>query len=276
MATVSVTPNPDVRFRVAMEDYAFLIADKPAGVPTQPGKGHERDTLLNGLFAVYGPRLQNLGAARDFGLLHRLDRMASGLVLVGLTPRGYDTLRAAFAERRIEKRYWAVIFGKPSRQSAVIRGAIVETTDQRGRKVARVVRGRVRGAKPAATAYRVLSASDRASLIECRIGSGRLHQIRAHLESIGHPLAGDEIYGEGPARRLAPRLALHACLLAFAHPETGAEVRAVSPWPTDLVGATRRLGLAIPRHAAESAEAPVAPETPETPEIPPEDDPDLQ
>lgn len=254
MATLSVEPNPKIPCRVVLDAGDVIVVEKPSGLPTQPGKGHERDTLLNGLFAAYGSRLQNLGAARDFGLLHRLDRMASGLVVVALMPRAYDALREAFAERRIDKRYWAIVFGTPSKHSGVIRASIVEGTDARGRKVARVVRGRVRDAKPAVTAYRVISSGKQASMLECRIGTGRLHQIRAHMAALGHPVAGDDIYADPGTRRMTHRLALHAFLLGFDHPVTGEPVRVVSPWPGDLRGPCLRLGLRIPAHEEESSD----------------------
>ena len=109
----TVQPNPDVPFRILRETKDFLVVEKPAGVVTQPGKKHERDALLNGLFSQYGKALQNLGKKRDFGLLHRLDRQTSGLVLVGLTPDGYDGLRLQFMERQIEKTYLALVHGCP-------------------------------------------------------------------------------------------------------------------------------------------------------------------
>src|SRR5882672_9343052 len=107
MPLLSVEPNESITFKVRYQDDDLLVVQKRAGLPTQPGKGHEADTLLNGLFARFGPLLQNLGAARDFGLLHRLDKDTSGLLIVALRPRAYDTLRDDFAARRIKKYYWA-------------------------------------------------------------------------------------------------------------------------------------------------------------------------
>ena len=110
----SVSPNPDVPFEVVREDRHFLVVYKPAGVVTQPGIKHEHDALLNGLFDRYGKKLQNLGKARDYGLLHRLDRPTSGLLLIGLTPEGYDGLRLQFGDREIEKTYLALTHGAPN------------------------------------------------------------------------------------------------------------------------------------------------------------------
>ncbi len=247
MAQTSIEPNDRVRFSVVHADPGFLVVDKPSGVVTQPGKGHETDSLLNGLAATHGSLLRNLGAARDWGLLHRLDREASGLLLVGLRPRAYDALRAAFEERRIEKRYWAIAFGKPPKDAGVIRAPIREVTSGKARmKMAQVTRAGTPGAQRAVTAYRVLDSTGKASLLECRLGTGRLHQIRAHLEWLGCPVLGDGLYGARTPGARAARLALHACHLAFEHPETGAPVSVWSQWPADLGGLLRRVGLHRP------------------------------
>ena len=117
----SVEPNERVTFGLAYADEHLLVVEKPAGVPTQPGKGHQRDTLLNGLFTRYGRALQNLGARRDYGLLHRLDKDTSGLLVVALGPEAYDRLRDDFANRRVRKFYWAVCDGHPKRPTGVIK-----------------------------------------------------------------------------------------------------------------------------------------------------------
>lgn len=244
---LSVEPNPNVRFRVVLEGPSWLVVDKPSGVSTQPGKGNHRNALLNGLFAQHGARLQNLGEARDFGLLHRLDKDASGLVLVALTIDAYHALRAQFEARSIEKRYWALVEARPTKPAGVIRRPILE------------VQGREKTAKihptglPAATAYRTLASSRDASLLECRIGPGRLHQIRVHLASIKCPVLGDARYAPPAAAQRSRRLALHAFLLEFADPETGESRRATSPWPADLKDALRAARLRTPRIDAESS-----------------------
>ena len=129
---------------------ASLPRNSSARTPTQPGKGHERDTLLNGLFAAFGPQLQNLGRARDFGLLHRLDRQTSGLLIVGLRPRSYDALRGQFEKRAIKKFYWALASRTPKKPSGVIRRPILEEADEK--KTARISSA----GKPSVTAYRGL------------------------------------------------------------------------------------------------------------------------
>ncbi len=241
---LSVEPNERITYKLRHQDEDVLVVDKRAGLVTQPGKGHERDTLLNGLFAHFGPQLQNLGRARDFGLLHRLDRTTSGLLLFALRPRAYDALREAFAKREIRKFYWAVTAKAPNKPSGVINRPILETTDEM--KLAKISSA----GKPSTTAYRVLQTSTigggAAALLECRPLTGRLHQLRVHLESIGCPILGDELYGPRATRGVAPRLALHSHRLAFKHPTTGETVDVRSPWPRDLISLLKRLGMQRP------------------------------
>lgn len=240
----TIAPNPEIAFKVRYQDEDLLVVEKPARLVTQPGKGHEEDTLLNGLFAQFGQQLQNLGKARDFGLLHRLDRQTSGLLLVGLRTRSYDALRDAFEKREIKKFYWAVAARAPKKPSGVIRRPILEETDDK--KTARVSSA----GKPALTAYRVLQMSTvgggAAALLECRPVTGRLHQVRVHLESIGCSILGDDIYGPRAKMRVSPRLALHAHRLVFKHPTTGESVDVRSPWPKDLSSLLKRLGMTKP------------------------------
>jgi 23S rRNA pseudouridine1911/1915/1917 synthase len=241
---LSIAPTESVPYTLRYQDEDLLVVDKPARIATQPGKGHEHDTLLNGLFAAFGPQLQNLGRARDFGLLHRLDRQTSGLLIVGLKPKAYDGLRAQFEKRAIKKFYWAVASRAPKKPSGVIRRPILEETDDK--KLARISSA----GKPSVTAYRVLQVSTKpgqhAALVECRPVTGRLHQVRVHLESIGCPILGDDLYAPRPIAMAAARLALHAHRLVFKHPTTGATIDVRSPWPKDLANALRRVGLTKP------------------------------
>lgn len=241
--TFSIAPNPGVRFRIRHEDRDIVVADKPAGVVSQPGRGHESDALLNGLFASHGPRLQQLGRERDFGLLHRLDKPTSGLLVVALTRGAYDALRSAFERRGIRKYYWAVTARAPARPAGVIRRPILEEGgDESGRRAPRTARVSSAG-KPALTAYRVIDANDRGALVECRPVTGRMHQVRLHLASIRCPILGDADHAPAWASSASPRLALHAHRLVFAHPVTGATIDVRSPMPRDMRAVLRRLGL---------------------------------
>jgi len=249
VSTPTVTANDRVRFRVLHEDDDIVVVIKPAGVVTQPGVGHERDSLLSGLFARHGAELQRLGAARDFGLVHRLDRETSGLLVVALRAHSYDHLRDAFASRRIGKYYWAIVRGAPRSATGVVRRPIAEVQARRAHrgqppgptmKLARVAGN----GKPAVTAYRVLSAGKGGALVECRTLTGRLHQVRVHLESIGCPILGDGLYGPTPAG-ITPRLALHAHRLVLPHPR-GMTLDCRTAWPSDLRAVLSRFGLERP------------------------------
>ncbi len=243
MAQYSVEPNPRITFKIVHEDDDLLVVLKPPRLPTQPGKGHENDTLLNGLFATHSKLLQNLGAARDFGLLHRLDKDASGLLVVALRNRAYDRLRDAFQNRDMKKFYWAICSRTPKEPKGVIRLSIGETGGTATTpKTSRISRS----GKPAITAYRVLDSSTLGSLIEARAATGRLHQVRVHLEAIGCPILGDEFYAPASTRSAAPRLALHAHRLAFTHPTSGEAMNFHAPWPSDLRRALSRLRLQRP------------------------------
>lgn len=243
MTMLSVEPNEAITFKVRHEDEHLLVVEKPARVPTQPGKGHQTDTLLNGLFARYGQRLQNLGRARDFGLLHRLDRDTSGLLIVALRTGAYDALREQFAERKIRKFYWAICAAVPRQSRGVISLPITETDggaeSSNRQKLAHISRA----GKPAVTAYRVIDCSALGCLIEARPITGRLHQVRVHLEAIGCPILGDAFYGPKRARSAAARLMLHAHRIAFTHPASGQSIDIRSDWPRDMRRMLRDLGL---------------------------------
>lgn len=237
---LSVEPNERLTYGVAYEDEALLVVEKPARRATQPGKGHLTDTLLNALFARHGAQLQNLGAGRDYGLLHRLDREASGLLLVALRADAYDGLRAQFEGRAVGKYYWAITRRAPNKPEGVINRPIAEVTGKM--KTAKLSPT----GKPAVTAYRTLGSSDSAAVLECRPVTGRLHQIRAHLASIGCGILGDAIYAPAAAQSASPRLALHAHRLMFEHPLTGAPVDVRTRWPRDLGAVLKRMGLEKP------------------------------
>lgn len=268
MAQLSVEPNDRVTFKVHLEDEHLAVVDKRSGLVTQPGVGHERDTLLNGLFARWGTRLQNLGAARDFGLLHRLDAETSGVLIVAFTTGAYTELRRQFEAREVRKFYYAIVARAPKVASDVIRLPMAEETRRTSRYSA-VTRGKVtRSGKPAVTAFRVLSAGDRGALVECRPVTGRLHQVRIHMEAIGCPVLGDRLYGK--ADGLAPRLALHAHRVIFKHPATGETVEVRSPLPKELRAVLTRLGLELPRATPSGAAPHEEGESSRPPEITPE------
>ncbi|MGE0710747.1 MAG: RluA family pseudouridine synthase [Planctomycetota bacterium] len=218
-------PNRRLRLSVLHEDPALLVLDKAAGVPVHPGPGHGTDTLLNALVARC-PELLELGAEREYGLVHRLDLGTSGVLVVARTAAAYAWLREAFAERRVHKRYLALCRGAPR--------------DEEGE-----VEGEVAG-KPARTRYRVLEVRGEVGLLELEPETGRTHQLRIHLAALGCPVLGDARYGTGrdelTARLYLTRMALHAAELRLEHPDGSGEVGWESKLPRALSKAWKRAG----------------------------------
>ncbi len=239
---LSVEPNAAIPWQLVHRDEDVLVVEKPAGVVTQPGKKHEHSSLLNGLFVEFGPQLQNLGARRGWGLLHRLDKDTSGLVVVALRNRAYDHLLEQFKQRLVKKVYWALVQGIPRPAQSVIQKPIVEIVGTRKRAAIR------HDGKPAITAYRIIQSAGGVSLIEARPKTGRLHQIRVHMNAQGNPILGENLYVPESSLPRVPRLCLHACALSFIHPETNHRLNLTSPWPADLARTLIRFGLSEPRH----------------------------
>lgn len=240
----SVEPNDRVRFHVRYEASDVLVVDKPRGLVSTPGLGHESDSLLSGLFARFGHALQNLGKARDFGMLHRLDRETSGLLIVALGARAYDALRTDFEERRVRKFYLALVAGTPRTPTGVIRKPLIEAVASHPvtGKPMKLAKISSRG-KASITAYRVLLSNAHASLLEARAVTGRLHQLRVHLAAIGCPILGDGIYAPAPVAATSSRLGLHAHRVVFTHPVLGTRVDVRSPMPADMARAMERVKL---------------------------------
>jgi 23S rRNA pseudouridine1911/1915/1917 synthase len=209
-------------------DEAFMVVDKPAGMVVHPAPGHAGGTLANavlGLAELGGPG-HEVGPAHRPGLVHRLDRDTSGLLVVARDENAFRNLQAQWAGRTVDKAYVALVRGAPREPTATIEAPIGRDPRHRQR-MAVVAAGR-----PAATAYRTLERLRGATLLECRIATGRTHQIRVHLASIGHPVVGDRLYGS--AEPELGRQFLHAARLGFRHPRTGEPLVFESPLPPDL------------------------------------------
>ena len=223
---------------ILYEDGDVVAIDKPAGMVVHAGAGVREGTLVNALLHRFAA-LSGVGGALRPGIVHRLDRFTSGVILVAKNDAAHRNLAAQFAGRQVEKTYIALTHGRVARESGRIEKPIARDPVRRVRMTARLEKGR-----PAWSEYRVKQRFDRFTLLEVRIGTGRTHQIRAHLASIGHPVAGDTLYG-APARveGMAPlgRFFLHAHRIKFQQPTTGAEVAVESPLPQEL--ATWLLGL---------------------------------
>ncbi len=246
-AEPAAEPIPiDIRF----EDEHLIVIDKPAGMVVHPAPGNPAGTLVNALLAHCGPSLAGIGGVRRPGIVHRLDKDTSGLLVVAKTDAVHAALSHDFAQRRVERAYSAVVWGVPAPASGEIVGNIGRGALNR-KKMAVV--GATRG-KPAITRYRVERAFGRlAALLDCRLLTGRTHQIRVHLSHIGHSLIGDPAYGTRGGRGLPqkgpiglaiarfPRQALHARLLGFVHPATGQALRFDSPLPPDIADLVHNL-----------------------------------
>jgi 23S rRNA pseudouridine1911/1915/1917 synthase len=227
----------DIRF----EDEQLIVIDKPAGMVVHPAPGNPEGTLVNALLAHCGAGFSGIGGVRRPGIVHRLDKDTSGLMVVAKTESAHAALSRDFAARRIERAYAALVWGVPMSPTGEIAGNIGRSPVHR-KKMTVVGPGK---GKPALTRYRVERAfRGNAALLECRLATGRTHQIRVHLAHFGHPLIGDPMYGTRAGRALAratgapiaatPRQALHARLLGFAHPSDGRFLEFQSPLPTDL------------------------------------------
>ncbi len=237
-------PEPqNIALSIIYEDDDLIVLDKPAGLVVHPAPGNPDGTLVNALLHHCGSGFTGIGAERRPGIVHRLDKDTSGVMVVAKTQLANDALTAAFAARDLDRAYVALCWGLPSPLSGEITGAIGR--DPRDRKRMAVV---TRAGKPALTRYRTLRAwGAAAALLECRLATGRTHQIRVHLASSGHPIVGDPLYLRripAPARTLPdavrrllldfPRQALHAAQLGFAHPRTGARLEFESKIPRDF------------------------------------------
>jgi 23S rRNA pseudouridine1911/1915/1917 synthase len=225
-AEPAVPAAQDLSLTVVYEDDQVIVIDKPAGLVVHPAAGNPDRTLVNALLHHCGESLAGVGGVRRPGIVHRLDKDTSGLLIAAKTDTAHASLSKQFAEHSIVRAYRAVCWGVPFPAEGEIAGSIGRSSSNR-KKMA-VVR---QGGKEALTRYRLLKPfGTAAALIECRLATGRTHQIRVHLTSIGHPLIGDPLYGHGrafatalptPIRPLAtafPRQALHAFLLGFHHP----------------------------------------------------------
>jgi len=228
-------PEPqDIALDVVYEDEHLIVIDKPAGLVVHPAAGHADGTLVNALLHHCAGQLAGIGGVTRPGIVHRLDKDTSGLLVAAKTDQAHQHLSAQFAEHSIERAYKALVWGVPSPAAGTVTGNIGRSP--RNRKKMAVVK---RGGKPATTHYRVLRRFGAlASLVECRLETGRTHQIRVHMASISHPVMGDPVYGGGPRRCpadapecLRPALQeseaqlLHAVLLGFDHPSGKGHVR---------------------------------------------------
>ncbi len=234
--TVPAPPSRDVLaeqipLSVVYEDDEVLVIDKPAGMVVHPAPGNWTGTLVNALKGR-GGELADGGDAERAGIVHRLDKETSGLLLVAKTDRAHRVLGAALQRREITRRYAALCWGHLGADRLVVDKPLARDPNDRKRMAV------VAGGREAKTAFYRLARFDAVDLLRAHLFTGRTHQIRVHLASTGHPVVGDDTYGGGGGRRLVSlppkRHFLHAAWLAFRHPLTGAPVELRSPLPDDL------------------------------------------
>ena len=226
----------DIPLDVLYEDEFLLVLNKPARLVVHPAAGHEEHTLVNALLHHCAGQLSGIGGVARPGIVHRLDKDTSGVMVVAKSDEAHLALANQFAGRHVEKFYHAIVCGEVARERGDIRAAIARHPSHRKRMAVQEGSGR-----EAHTSYRVLERLRGATLVEARLHTGRTHQIRVHFQFIGHPLVGDETYGARMNRRLeelhhfrAERQMLHARCIQFTHPRTAERLTLEAPWPEDF------------------------------------------
>jgi len=222
---------------VLYEDAALVAVDKPPGLVVHPGAGRSTGTLVHRLHAHY-PELAGVGGPGRPGIVHRLDKDTSGLLLVARTAESYRALVRLFAGRGIDKRYLAIVYGAPKAAAGLVDAPIGRHPTERQRMAVRSA------GRPARTGWRRIAAAGPVALLELELHTGRTHQIRVHLRHLGHPLVGDPVYGEARWRGVAGaargalagfgRPALHAWRLRLPHPQLDTPLALEAPVPEDL------------------------------------------
>ncbi|MBI1273835.1 MAG: RluA family pseudouridine synthase [Alphaproteobacteria bacterium] len=254
-AATAATPRAQkIALSIVHEDRDLIVINKPAGMVVHPAAGNHEGTLVNALLAHCGASLSGIGGVARPGIVHRLDKDTSGLMVVAKNDAAHRALSAQFADRTLSRTYSALVWGVPAPAKGDIDAPVGR--HRINRKKMAVVRGA--GSRAALTHYKVLERfADTGALVECRLATGRTHQIRVHMAHIGHPVAGDQLYGRSrrgkagaDAARAAlaafPRQALHAAMLRFVHPRSGRVREYAAPLPPDFAKLLRDLRKAAP------------------------------
>ncbi len=227
----------DIALAILFEDEHLIVIDKPAGLVVHPAAGNLDGTLVNALLHHCAGRLSGIGGVARPGIVHRIDKDTSGLMVAAKTDVAHEGLSAQFARHSIDRRYHAIVAGIPNPPGGTVDAPLARSSANR-QKIAVVADGR---GKRAVTHYQLMTPLREAALLECRLETGRTHQVRVHMTSIGHPLIGDPVYGRTRTahRELLNRLgfqrqALHAAGLGFVHPVSKASLSFKSALPSDM------------------------------------------
>ncbi len=224
---------------IVYEDEDLIVVNKPAGMVVHPGPGHRRGTLVGALLSRY-PELAGTGQRLRPGVVHRLDKDSSGLLVVARNERAFRELQAQFKRREVDKRYLILVEGRLEPRRGVIDAPIGRDPKHRKRMAV------VKDGKPARTEYKVVEYFDQHTLVEAKPVTGRTHQVRVHFAAIGHPLVGDPVYGFRKRRWGLERQFLHAWKLSFALPSTGQRMEFTAELPEDLQRVLEQLSLRRP------------------------------
>jgi 23S rRNA pseudouridine1911/1915/1917 synthase len=225
----------DIALAIAFEDEHLVVVDKPAGLVVHPAAGNPDGTLVNALLHHCGGSLSGIGGVARPGIVHRIDKDTSGLIVAAKTDRAHEGLARQFKDHSIDRRYRAIVSGRPLPPSGTIDAPLARSSANR-KKIAIVASG-----KRAVTRFSTIRALREAALVECRLETGRTHQVRVHMASIGHPLLGDPVYGRTRAVHRSAletlgfrRQALHAAHLGFIHPVKSVALAFDSEMPRDM------------------------------------------
>ena len=229
-AVEEIASDESIDFEVVFEDDSVIVVSKPSGLIVHPGSGIANGTLVNGLAAQF-PDLREIGDPTRLGLVHRLDKGTSGLLVVARTPEALENLKFQMQERHVHRQYFAIVAGHVESNKGVVDAPL-------GRDPKNPLkRAVINSGKYARTHYEIdqkYESPFKVSMLNCRLETGRTHQIRVHLAAIGHPVLGDELYGGRTAFNIENRLALHAQMLTFLHPKTKNLMNFESPLPAEL------------------------------------------
>ena len=227
--TPAITPS-ELTLNVVFEDDDIAIVDKPSGTVVHSGAGHLTDTMANAA-ATRWPKISAVGDTDRPGIVHRLDRDTSGLLIIALNPTSYDNLTAMIKRHEIERIYTALVHGHPESSKGTIDAPIGRDPHHRTRQAVN------QDGRPALTHYEVIREIGQFSFLKIRLETGRMHQIRVHMTAIGHPVVGDQTYGKRQGIENLSRQFLHASELIFNHPISSEKVSATSQLPDDLQSA---------------------------------------